>query len=348
MLKMLNKRYSSESLIYLFIFLYVLVFSIRDSITVDIYPAETILNGLLNKENNQTSSLFWLGIIKTSIRIITVFLFMYIIKKNQSKLNVKLFHLIIFFVFLFLCFYGIFVLLMINGYILYVYSFHQDLIDVYYTNTFIFWQSAFLYLSNYKNISYLVIVNNLFSIFVFYTTFLKFSNDKNFSIITKKVIRQVHELISKNPAVRQVSEINASKYNQDIPTNESGNFNDNTKNEVSTFLLEKFGEEHLISIEEVIVIQSDGNYIDIVTDKCTFEYRSTLSDILANLPEYFIRIHRSTIINLNKVEGVKTDYVTQNLKLQVMLKNNQLYVVSKMYRNIFKERWKSYIRLKES
>ncbi|CAM3483773.1 LytTR family DNA-binding domain-containing protein [Paraphotobacterium marinum] len=348
MLKISNKRYSSESLIYLSVFLYILVFSIGDSITVDIYPAETILKGLIDKENNITSSLFWLGIIKTSIRVVTVFLFMYLIKKKQSKFNLKLFHLILFFVFLFLCFYGIFILLMINGYILYVYSFHQGLIDAYYTNTFIFWKSAFLYLLNYKNIGYLVIVNNIFSIFVFYIAFLKFSNDKNFSIITNKMITQLNELISNKLTLRQVSEINAGKYNHDITTSEFDNLYDSSKNKVSTFIVEKSGEEHLISVEEVIVIQSDGNYIDIVTNKCTFEYRSTLTDILENLPEYFIRIHRSTIINLKKVEGVKTDYVTQNLKLQVMLKNKKLYVVSKRYRNIFKERWKSYVSLKES
>lgn len=53
---------------------------------------------------------------------------------------------------------------------------------------------------------------------------------------------------------------------------------------------------------DIYLIKSDGAYIEIFTENSTIVQRKLLKDILAELPDSFVRVHRSFLVNANFVE----------------------------------------------
>lgn len=92
-----------------------------------------------------------------------------------------------------------------------------------------------------------------------------------------------------------------------------------SKNEVQT-LAQSIGEQnaeitriavkdnkqiHLISVNEIIYIESCGDYASLHTEKGVFLKEKTMKYFEENLPAQFIRIHRSAIVNVNKVTKIE-------------------------------------------
>ena len=60
----------------------------------------------------------------------------------------------------------------------------------------------------------------------------------------------------------------------------------------------------LISVSDVVWIQSYGNLIRLHLENASYEHRTTIKDACTHLnPEHFLRVHRNAIVNL--------DYVTE-------------------------------------
>jgi two-component system, LytTR family, response regulator LytT len=60
---------------------------------------------------------------------------------------------------------------------------------------------------------------------------------------------------------------------------------------------------HVININEILCIESEGNYINIFTSSKKYLSRQNMESILIDLDSSdFLKIHRSYIINLNKVK----------------------------------------------
>jgi two-component system LytT family response regulator len=85
------------------------------------------------------------------------------------------------------------------------------------------------------------------------------------------------------------------------------------------------GEIHVMSPEDILWIESDGDYVRLhVTDKSRF-VRMSLLKMMAKLdPAHFVRIHRSTIVNLKHMRkaspalyGEYTVELTNGAKLKV-------------------------------
>lgn len=76
---------------------------------------------------------------------------------------------------------------------------------------------------------------------------------------------------------------------------------------------------HVILTPEIVYIQSDGDYVQIVTDQNKFLKEDTMKYFEANLPDnLFVRVHRSYIVNLEKISRIET-YEKNNQML--LLKN---------------------------
>lgn len=76
---------------------------------------------------------------------------------------------------------------------------------------------------------------------------------------------------------------------------------------------------HVILIPEIIYIQSDGDYVQIVADHGKYLKEDTMKYFEANLPSsLFVRVHRSYIVNIEKISRIET-YEKQNQRL--ILKN---------------------------
>ncbi len=80
------------------------------------------------------------------------------------------------------------------------------------------------------------------------------------------------------------------------------------------YLLRTHREDVIIKINEIVSLEADGMYTDIVLKDERITASKPMKEILADLPDFFFRTHRSYSINLNQVaipvritqEGVKT------------------------------------------
>ena len=76
----------------------------------------------------------------------------------------------------------------------------------------------------------------------------------------------------------------------------------NFKTKSKQLLIEDGFEEIILSLDDLLFIKSDGNYIDIYTNTRKISIRESLEKFYEKLDEnQFLRIHRSIIINQNKI-----------------------------------------------
>ncbi|CAM3537578.1 LytTR family DNA-binding domain-containing protein [Elizabethkingia occulta] len=80
-----------------------------------------------------------------------------------------------------------------------------------------------------------------------------------------------------------------------------------------------------LNFDEISIIKGLGNYVEIITthNKKLVYYKS-LKDLIENLPEEFMRVHNSFIINLRNV-----DYFEDNH----LIINDQKISVAKSYKD---------------
>lgn len=65
-----------------------------------------------------------------------------------------------------------------------------------------------------------------------------------------------------------------------------------------------------LKLDEILVIEAKGDYIDIKTEKEVYHVHTTLKKIKEKLPEkVFMQIHRSFIINFNKIIDIEDNSV---------------------------------------
>lgn len=78
---------------------------------------------------------------------------------------------------------------------------------------------------------------------------------------------------------------------------------------LNKFVVKSSGTYAFIPIEEVNYIEAEGNYINIRTRGGSFLVRDTISRTIERMdPEVFVRIHRSVIVNVNKIKQMQTHF----------------------------------------
>lgn len=114
---------------------------------------------------------------------------------------------------------------------------------------------------------------------------------------------------------------------------------DNLKNNedlITVLLVGKGNEKKFIRVEDILYFVSDGNYIDIFMIDNDYTIRMTLKDLELKLPDYFFRVHRSNIINLNKVASLKQNSNLNIYKAKML--NQKEIPCSRKYQKIIKEK----------
>lgn len=96
----------------------------------------------------------------------------------------------------------------------------------------------------------------------------------------------------------------------------------------------KTGEKILfIRAEDVDSIEAEGNYVRLNVATCSYMLRDTVNSIESQLdPRVFVRIHRSTIVNINRVKELQA---WARGEYRVMLDNGAYYALSRGYRAHF-------------
>ena len=96
-------------------------------------------------------------------------------------------------------------------------------------------------------------------------------------------------------------------------------------------ILFKVGKNYLfVNKKDIDIVRAERNYVRIICDKKCYVLRKTLRSIEEKLdPELFLRINRSTIVNVEKINQLKE---TENNNYCVVLSNNEILPWGRRYR----------------
>ncbi len=96
----------------------------------------------------------------------------------------------------------------------------------------------------------------------------------------------------------------ALKAQERFPTNEtSAN---------SYFFVKSSGQQHKINFDEILYVESIKDYVSIKTENQEYIVLDTLKSLENQLPENFARVHKSFILNLDKIEKIDVRNVFLN------------------------------------
>lgn len=70
------------------------------------------------------------------------------------------------------------------------------------------------------------------------------------------------------------------------------------------FFVKSSGQRHRVSFNEILYIESIKDYVNIRTENDEYIVLDTLKSMESQLPEKFVRIHKSFIVNLDKVKSI--------------------------------------------
>lgn len=97
------------------------------------------------------------------------------------------------------------------------------------------------------------------------------------------------------------------------------------------------GDLHFVPLTEIRFIEAYDYYIKIHVNKSSLLVRETMKNILKKLPEHqFVRIHKSSIVNLEHVERIEHASATD---VRVVLRNSEELKVSRTYKSALLERF---------
>ncbi|WP_034925272.1 LytR/AlgR family response regulator transcription factor [Gillisia sp. CAL575] len=93
----------------------------------------------------------------------------------------------------------------------------------------------------------------------------------------------------------------------------------NNSNESQTTITVKSGYDlHKLNLEEITHIESDSEYVIFYTGNNKVMSNQSLKSLERTLPNNFMRVHRSYIVNKNKVTGLKSrDLLLSDLRIPV-------------------------------
>jgi DNA-binding LytR/AlgR family response regulator len=90
------------------------------------------------------------------------------------------------------------------------------------------------------------------------------------------------------------------------------------KNKIFTFIK---SDKKLIKLyfDEITIIKALGNYVEILTtENKKYIYYKSLKDLIENLPNEFMRVHNSYIVNLTNIDILEDNHIIlKNIKVPV-------------------------------
>lgn len=106
-----------------------------------------------------------------------------------------------------------------------------------------------------------------------------------------------------------------------------------TSEKGSRLVVKAEGLVHLLTYDQIIWVEAYDYYVKIHTQSRFYLVRDSMKNMESNLPEQqFVRIHKSSIVNLHKVESLTYD--TGDM---ILLTNGKQLKLSRKYRDRFKK-----------
>ncbi|WP_139421682.1 LytR/AlgR family response regulator transcription factor [Chryseobacterium mulctrae] len=103
-------------------------------------------------------------------------------------------------------------------------------------------------------------------------------------------------------------------------------------NETGHFFVKSSGQQHRINFDEILYVESIKDYANIKTETQEYIVLDTLKSLENQLPANFTRIHKSFILNLNKVKSL-------NSKKVILISEHEISV-GEIYRSNLLEKLK--------
>jgi two-component system LytT family response regulator len=114
------------------------------------------------------------------------------------------------------------------------------------------------------------------------------------------------------------------------PASQSGRIKD-ANHYTTRMVFKSRGSILFLPVSEIRWIAAEENYVRIATSSDTHLLRETMARLEERLdPEMFLRVHRSSIVNLQYVKEVRTE---SNGDFSVVLVNGQKVAMSRSYRS---------------
>jgi DNA-binding LytR/AlgR family response regulator len=84
------------------------------------------------------------------------------------------------------------------------------------------------------------------------------------------------------------------------------------------FFVKSSGRQHRICFEDILYVESIRDYVNIKTSEEEFIVLDTLKSMEQQLPEsFFMRIHKSFIVNLNHIKNTTTKKIIINPEYEI-------------------------------
>ncbi|MBU8892102.1 MAG: LytTR family DNA-binding domain-containing protein [Bacteroidales bacterium] len=88
---------------------------------------------------------------------------------------------------------------------------------------------------------------------------------------------------------------------------------DSVKNETKSLFIKEDHITYSIDFNDILFIEAYGNYLKIYTPEKTYVIRETMHNIIGKLSEkYFIRVHKSYIVSLEKIKKIMGNIIYIN------------------------------------
>lgn len=85
---------------------------------------------------------------------------------------------------------------------------------------------------------------------------------------------------------------------------------------------------HMLKVDEIYSIYAEGPKVYLQTEEQEFEAKKKLYELEAQLAKDFVRVNKSTLINLNKITSIQ---LTTLSSTQVLLENGVSIHISRKY-----------------
>lgn len=83
-----------------------------------------------------------------------------------------------------------------------------------------------------------------------------------------------------------------------------------------------------ILFDDILFIEAFGDYVKVITSQNTITTHSTFKNMIESLPSYFLRVHKSFSVNLNKLEQVSGN--------RIFIENHHIPIGSTYKENVLK------------
>ena len=88
----------------------------------------------------------------------------------------------------------------------------------------------------------------------------------------------------------------------------------NTTSQLEEFIVLKENKAlHKLYFTEILFVEAFGDYVKVHTKEKTITTHSTFSKFIDNLPNYFLRTHKSFSINLNRMNHLSGNQITLDI-----------------------------------